>query len=265
LLSGEGRSRQSSQPVALAAMVCIRQATVEDLIAMQACNLQCLPENYYMKYYFYHMLSWPQLLFVAEDYNKKIVGYVLAKMEDETDDEVHGHITSLAVLRTHRKLGLATKLMRATEAAMIETFAAKFLSLHVRVTNRAALTLYRDTLGFNIDDTDPKYYADQEDAYFMKKTFGPQGAKPDKKKPKASGGLLALQQEKADKGDAKEADEPAEGLDEGLRLKNSELWGSGCRDSQAAKFDPPTREAEADKEGEAEAADKKKKKRGKKK
>ena len=32
------------------------------------------------QYYFYHSLSWPQLLYVAEDYNGKIVGYVLAKM-----------------------------------------------------------------------------------------------------------------------------------------------------------------------------------------
>lgn len=70
-----------------------------------------------MKYYFYHILSWPQLLYVAEDYNGKIVGYVLAKMEEETT-ECHGHITSLAVLRTHRKLGLATKLMTAAQNAM---------------------------------------------------------------------------------------------------------------------------------------------------
>jgi len=28
----------------------------------------------------YHILSWPQLLYVAEDYNGRIVGYVLAKM-----------------------------------------------------------------------------------------------------------------------------------------------------------------------------------------
>ena len=28
----------------------------------------------------YHILSWPQLLHVAEDYNGKVVGYVLAKM-----------------------------------------------------------------------------------------------------------------------------------------------------------------------------------------
>lgn len=33
-----------------------------------------------LQYYFYHVLSWPQLLYVAEDYDGKIVGYVLAKM-----------------------------------------------------------------------------------------------------------------------------------------------------------------------------------------
>jgi len=30
-------------------MVCIRQATMEDLLAMQRCNLLCLPENYQLK------------------------------------------------------------------------------------------------------------------------------------------------------------------------------------------------------------------------
>ena len=38
-----------------------------DLMNMQHCNLLCLPENYQMKYYMYHGLSWPQLSFVAED------------------------------------------------------------------------------------------------------------------------------------------------------------------------------------------------------
>ncbi len=32
------------------------------------------------RYYYYHVLSWPQLLQVAEDYDGNIVGYVLAKM-----------------------------------------------------------------------------------------------------------------------------------------------------------------------------------------
>nr|CAD1820880.1 unnamed protein product [Ananas comosus var. bracteatus] len=150
-------------------MVCIRQATVEDLLAMQACNLMCLPENYQMKYYLYHILSWPQLLFVAEDYGSKIVGYVLAKMEEDASEPCHGHITSLAVLRTHRKLGLATKLMTAAQNAMESVFGADYVSLHVRRSNRAAINLYTSTLGYKIHDVEAKYYADGEDAYDMRK------------------------------------------------------------------------------------------------
>mmetsp|Transcript_8498 Transcript_8498/g.20398 ORF Transcript_8498/g.20398 Transcript_8498/m.20398 type:complete len:130 (+) Transcript_8498:99-488(+) len=128
-------------------MVCIRQATMDDLLAMQRCNLLCLPENYQLKYYFYHILSWPQLLYVAEDYNGKIVGYVLAKMEEEAT-EPHGHITSLAVARTHRKLGLATRLMQAAHNAMEKVLGANYVSLHVRVTNKGAHHLYTNTLGY---------------------------------------------------------------------------------------------------------------------
>ena len=51
----------------------------------------------------YHILSWPQLLQVAEDDNKNIVGYVLAKLEEDSVI-AHGHVTSLSVLRSHRKL-----------------------------------------------------------------------------------------------------------------------------------------------------------------
>ena len=43
-------------------MLSVREATVFDLLNMQQTNLWCLPENYNLKYYFYHVLSWPQLL-----------------------------------------------------------------------------------------------------------------------------------------------------------------------------------------------------------
>ena len=33
-----------------------------------------------LQYYLYHILSWPQLLYVAVDTGERIVGYVLAKM-----------------------------------------------------------------------------------------------------------------------------------------------------------------------------------------
>ena len=57
----------------------------EDLMNMQHCNLLCLPENYQMKYYMYHGLSWPQLSFVAEDSRGEIVGYVLVRTMLLTD------------------------------------------------------------------------------------------------------------------------------------------------------------------------------------
>jgi len=150
-------------------MVSVRVAKPEDLMNMQHCNLLCLPENYQMKYYFYHGLSWPQLSFVAEDSKGKIVGYVLAKMEEESEEVPHGHITSLAVQRSHRRLGIAQKLMDNASRAMIECFNAKYVSLHVRKSNRAALNLYTNTLKFKISEIEPKYYADGEDAYAMRR------------------------------------------------------------------------------------------------
>jgi len=75
--------------------------------------------------------------------------YVLAKMEEDSEDEPHGHITSLAVKRSHRRLGLAQKLMDQASRSMIESFNAKYVSLHVRKSNRAALNLYANTLKFS--------------------------------------------------------------------------------------------------------------------
>uniref|UniRef100_H2YBS6 N-terminal amino-acid N(alpha)-acetyltransferase NatA n=1 Tax=Ciona savignyi TaxID=51511 RepID=H2YBS6_CIOSA len=147
----------------------IRNSTPADLMNMQHCNLLCLPENYQMKYYFYHGLSWPQLSYVAEDHKGRIIGYVLAKMEEDPDEATHGHITSLAVKRSHRRLGLARKLMDHASRAMVEAFKAKYVSLHVRVSNRAALRLYAHTLKFEQSEVETKYYADGEDAYAMKR------------------------------------------------------------------------------------------------
>jgi ribosomal protein S18 acetylase RimI-like enzyme len=41
------------------------------------------------------------------------------RREEEKIESLHGHVTSLAVSRSHRKLGLATKLMTMTRAFML--------------------------------------------------------------------------------------------------------------------------------------------------
>ncbi|CCG22901.1 Ard1 protein [Candida orthopsilosis Co 90-125] len=158
--------------------ITIRQATIEDVQAMQNANLHNLPENYQLKYYMYHILSWPQASFVAttstinsDGQEEKVVGYVLGKMEDDPEAEdktPHGHITSLSVMRTYRRMGIAEKLMRQSLYAMCQSFDAKYVSLHVRKSNRAALHLYRDSLQFEVQSIEKSYYQDGEDAYAMK-------------------------------------------------------------------------------------------------
>ena len=182
------RLARARSPVAMG--VCVRAATVDDLWAMQRCNLMCLPENYQMKYYLYHALAWPSLLQVA-DVDGAIVGYVLAKLDEDTSDDVRGHITSLSVLRTHRKLGLAATLMRAAHRALRECYDAKDVSLHVRVSNEAAIHLYRDVLKYEEVGVEAKYYADGEDAYNMRMTF--------REGPRADADVGALEEETATK------------------------------------------------------------------
>lgn len=115
--------------------------------------------------------------------------------EDEENSGKHGHITSLAVSKNYRRLGLAEKLMKQAgikrenenqifflEKSLFECYDANSITLHVRKSNLAALNLYEKKLGFRyflifkysffIISTigiDAKYYADGEDAYSMKK------------------------------------------------------------------------------------------------
>ncbi|CEP63725.1 peptide alpha-N-acetyltransferase complex A subunit ARD1 LALA0_S09e01090g [Lachancea lanzarotensis] len=194
--------------------ITIRRATIDDMLCMQNANLHNLPENYLFKYYMYHILSWPEASFVATTTDdvgvdqleelasgaanassqckcdpcyvrpgEKLVGYVLAKMNDDpaaaqSSDALNGHITSLSVMRTYRRMGLAEKLMRQALFALSEVYKANFVSLHVRNSNRAALHLYRDTLEFEVLNVEKSYYLDGEDAYAMKKILDTQQLLP---------------------------------------------------------------------------------------
>ena len=57
--------------------------------------------------------------------------------------------------------------MRATQHQMKTVYGAKYCSLHVRVTNEAAIALYAGVLGYEKNSVAEKYYADGEDAFDM--------------------------------------------------------------------------------------------------
>lgn len=180
----------------------LRLATRTDVRGIQRCNLACLPENYNSQFYCSHLRQWPDLALVAEEIvhpnpneineqksfngyrpqpEPKIVAYVLGKVETRPmidynnptarNDRVErlGHVTSLAVQKDFRRLGLAKSLMTQLHHHLQHHGIAS-CGLHVRTSNLAACRLYQDD-GYQVDQIIKSYYQDGEDAYFMRRQF----------------------------------------------------------------------------------------------
>lgn len=142
--------------------------TIQDILEVQRCNTDCLPENYHLKYYIYHLVSWPYCSFVAEsESGQTFVGYILGKI-DESSYPFSGHVTSLAVYPDYRNFGVARKLMEMCIESL-KKFGVRYVTLHVRKSNAAARRLYLDKLQFEIFSEEPKYYSDGEDALSLRK------------------------------------------------------------------------------------------------
>lgn len=106
----------------------------------------------------FHALTWPQLSYVAEDHKGRIVGYILAKMyvsnvhlefgrntntkgcyrEEEPVDAPHGHVTSISVLRSYRRLGLAKKLMVQSRGLLLPLNTRDDRSQNIFLYNRGS-------------------------------------------------------------------------------------------------------------------------------
>ena len=86
----------------------------------------------------------PETLLVAECAGA-LVGAVIAGF-----DGVRGWIYHLAVAPTHRRRGVATRLMRAAEAALRALGCAK-INLQVRAANSEAVAFYRQ-LGYEVEE-----------------------------------------------------------------------------------------------------------------
>lgn len=96
----------------------------------------------------------------------------MGKIDDKDESELKvakGHITSISVLRSYRRMGIAQSLMKASHMAMKSIFKVDYVTLHVRESNAAAMALYQNSLQYSVEKLDNGYFADGEDAFFMKK------------------------------------------------------------------------------------------------
>ncbi|KAH7928457.1 acyl-CoA N-acyltransferase [Leucogyrophana mollusca] len=149
-------------------MIGIRTARADDATQMQSCGLQSLPEDELAGPWAESIMAWPSVSTLAEDEDERIVGYALGVIKGPAGSEggVHGPIRSLSVLNSHRRQGLARRLLASTLGAMVDAYGASHATLRVRKSNGAARALY-ESLGFVILEETDYFYADGESCIMM--------------------------------------------------------------------------------------------------
>ena len=162
----------------------VRFANLDDIPRIKHCNIENLPENYPDSFFQCHIESWPELSLIAEDVdNGGLAGYALGRVEMGTlsnalkvqwvPGQSHsapkyvGHVTSIAVDSEYRGRGIASTLMDKLHVQMKKVHDVSKVTLHCRVTNKAAIGLYRDKLSYSCVKKVPNYYADGEEAWIM--------------------------------------------------------------------------------------------------
>ena len=152
----------------------IRQFKERDIDQVININRKCLPENYSGLFFLELYKRFPSLFIVAEERSRseRIIGYALARMEIGFPELEHlgfltkkGHLVSIAVLENYRHKGIGTTLLKQIMKAM-EKYEANECYLEVRVSNKAAITMY-EKLGFVVRKQASNYYRDGENAYVM--------------------------------------------------------------------------------------------------
>jgi peptide alpha-N-acetyltransferase len=128
----------------------IRFAKREDIESINKCNIENLPENYSNSFYVNHLNKWPELSLIAENEEKKIIGYALARVESPPQTEnfnynnellynrnfkqnQFGHIASLAVYSEFRGKGIAQSLMKSLHYNLVQAYNIDKACLYCRV------------------------------------------------------------------------------------------------------------------------------------
>ncbi|ELP93071.1 acetyltransferase complex ard1 subunit, putative [Entamoeba invadens IP1] len=111
-------------------MINVRPVTSVDLLSLQNYTLTSF-EGYPLQYYYFHYLSWPYIMYVAEDDKKSIVGHIILKCEDGISLKNVISVTSLNVQLSSRNCGIGSLLLRMAINAAIEVYGARYCMLRI--------------------------------------------------------------------------------------------------------------------------------------
>ncbi|EJW05078.1 hypothetical protein EDEG_00859 [Edhazardia aedis USNM 41457] len=160
----------------------------QHLFCVHTLNQRNLPENYILKFFQYHLVSYPDLNYVAtinthsdkssEDNTKTVVGYILSKItqsENIIESNLEAHISSICVDEGFRRQGIAKALVAKAIKSLVDYVAVNrpnqkiiCITLKVRESNVNAIVFY-EKFGFSVAERNVHYYSDGEDAFNMER------------------------------------------------------------------------------------------------
>jgi len=150
--------------------IVVRRCILDDLEGVIDVNEQELPEDY--PYFFYKSIldNYPESFLVACNSDKKIIGYIMWRVEripanNSLKLKNNGHLVSIAVLKSYRRLGIASTLL-SHSMKKIKKYKIDEFVLEVRVSNFEATNLYK-RFNYHTHSIKEKYYRDGENAYYM--------------------------------------------------------------------------------------------------
>jgi ribosomal-protein-alanine acetyltransferase len=143
----------------------IETATTKFLDKMVAVEKQSFGKEAFTRRHIVYLMTDYNAITLAARVNGEIEGFVIARIEVEGNLPL-GHILTLDVSPSHRRKGIAQKLLRETEA-WLKQKGVNECRLEVREDNAAAINLYQK-LGYKKIGKLEKYYSDAHGLYLKK-------------------------------------------------------------------------------------------------
>lgn len=148
--------------------IIIRPFRPDDLDETSAVDREAFGNDSYPTFFFRQAFDvFGDLLRVAEDENKNIVGYTLGAFQPSTTT---GWILALAVRTHYRQMGVATLLTQDLLQVLREK-GVRSVKLTVQPANNPAISLYRKIGFYELDKAD-EYFGYNEPRIVMQKDLG---------------------------------------------------------------------------------------------
>jgi ribosomal-protein-alanine N-acetyltransferase len=150
-------------PAAPGSAAIVEPATWRDLSPLRRLEKICFPVDSWPLFDMVGVLTFPGVVRLKATQNGEMVGFIAADIRRAQN---LAWISTLGVLPTYRRKGIAKQLLRECEARL----PVPKVRLSVRASNQPALRLYA-SVGYQQHSIWSRYYSDGEDALVLEKSL----------------------------------------------------------------------------------------------